>query len=274
MGLISATGFAVALSVFLGGLVAPFMPLVAMYLFFVTVAATYFGLRYPSYLYPLFIVNISAILASCLGPTLHQNLELMLFIVSATILAVLFQLIYIPGFVRYEVRSWTKESLRNLKLVSQEIFACFLRPEYADNIYLFERRLHVRKTRYMRSIRKLREAAHISKIKTPIKKIDELYDILMDCAQLRRRVSDHTVFALCANELSAISVEISKLFTEMIASRTNEKSSIDTIPLAEKIKLFEDNYQNVLRVTAREPLAFLLFIASLKIFREKVGLYE
>jgi hypothetical protein len=96
-----------------------------------------------------------------------------------------------------------------------------------------------------------------------------LFDVLMDCAQLRRRVSDHTIFALCAQELTAISNEINKLFTGLSGS----SKSVDTFHLEEKIKLFEDHFHNVLLITSREPLAFVLFIASLKVLREEIDKY-
>ena len=87
---------------------------------------------------------------------------------------------------------------------------------------------------------------------------------------MRRRVSDHTVFSLCVREMNSISNEINLLIKEMVFVVKNKKDTIDTLPLAEKIELFESIYNNVLRITAREPLAFLLFIAGLKAFRNKI----
>lgn len=136
-------------------------------------------------------------------------------------------------------------------MLSRDIFACLLQAEYIDNVYLFERRLHESKRKSLLCLAKLRES-----------KLDTLFDLLMDMALLRHRVSDHTIFSLCANELSAISEELSKIFLEMGGVVRDE------IALAEKIQLFEDMFHHVLSVTAREPLAFLLFIASLKAFRK------
>lgn len=144
-----------------------------------------------------------------------------------------------------------QKTARALDLLSRDIFACFLQPDYIDNVYLFERRLHESKRKSLLCLARMRE-----------RKLDTLFDLLMDMALLRHRVSDHTIFSLCSSELSAISEEISKLFLEMSGIVRDE------IVLAEKIQLFEDMFRHVLNVTAREPLAFLLFIASLKAFRK------
>ena len=172
MGLIFATGVAVVISVFLAGLFVVWIPLSAAYLFLITVVSTYYGLKYPNYFYFLFAINFSAILASCIAPTLHENIVIIAFMLGVAVIAALFQLVFIRGFTRRKVRSSSIKSLRLLGLVSKEIFSCFLQPEYADNIYLFERRLHIRKKYYMRSMNRLRHISALSEMKTFVDKID------------------------------------------------------------------------------------------------------
>jgi hypothetical protein len=230
--------------------------------------ATYYGLKYSCYRYPLFIINFLAILAIWSAPSLSQNLFRVMLVLGVTALICFFYILWTLLFYRSQLRIDTIRALQELNLASREIFSCFLQPDYAANIYLFEKRLHLQKNNFMRSLYKLQAMGRSSYTKKYLNKIDELFDILMDCSQLRRRVSDHTVFALCVNELSAISQEIDKLFGEMILAVKTKLEVVDSIPLAEKIKMFEDNFLNVLRVTAREPLAFFLFIMSLKAFRE------
>jgi hypothetical protein len=256
------------LGIFFAGLFAPHLLLAAAYLFLVTGFATYFGLKYPYYRSPLFVVNFSVILAACVSPFLSQNLYRVMAVLIATALAVFLHIFVKSMFYRRELRVDTIKALQELNLASREIFSCFLQPEYAANIYLFEKRLHLRKNKFMHAMHKLQSVMDSSNANTYVAKIDQLFNILMDCSQLRRRVSDYTVFALCDTELSAISLEIDKLFAEMILAVKTQLDVIDSIPLEEKIKLFEDSFVNVLRVTAREPLAFFLFIMSLKAFRE------
>lgn len=207
-------------------------------------------------------------LASCLQPTPHENI-LYLFIVFAVMLAaVLCQLIFVPRFARRAIRALSIKSLRQFDWISKELFACLIEQAYIDNLYLFEKRVHVRKKRFIHTINKWRYLAHMVEMPTYLEKVDALFDVLMDCAQLRRRVSDHTVFALCKQELAAISNEINKLTVEMILVIKKKKDIIDTLPFSEKIQRFEDNFQHVVMITSREPLAFVLFVASLKGLRD------
>ena len=91
----------------------------------------------------------------------------------------------------------------------------------------------------------------------------DLFAIVLDYAQLRHRVGDHTVFGICHLELLSIQQAINKMISDLIAdSLTPPQDNV----LLEKIDRFEEIYQNVLRVTAPDPLVFVLFIDSLKMF--------
>lgn len=264
----------VALIFILSAILSPYLFVVAIYLFIITFAVTYFGQKYPWYFYFLFAINFAAILGGCFLPSVQHRFETVLFIITVTLFILLLQFVYFPGFMRGQKRFWTTKSLRYLDLINKEIFSCFLNRDYVSHLYLFERRLHVQKINYMRTMKRLRGVMRLSDTRASVEKIDGLFDILMDCAQLRRRVTDHTIFFLCADELAAIAQEIHKLLVDLILFHQGKKKELDTFPLTEKIQLFENIYHNVLRVTAREPLAFLLFITSLKVFREKVGMYD
>ncbi|OGT44464.1 MAG: hypothetical protein A3F42_08410 [Gammaproteobacteria bacterium RIFCSPHIGHO2_12_FULL_37_34] len=93
---------------------------------------------------------------------------------------------------------------------------------------------------------------------------DRFYSIMLDYSQLRHRVPDHTIFEICRHELIAIRQAINNILQNMIYFTVNDERNIEI--LREKIDRFEDIYQNVLRVTARDPIAFVLFIDSLKMF--------
>src|SRR3990167_1811350 len=90
---------------------------------------------------------------------------------------------------------YRKLALVHLKRLNQEIFSCFLQPEYSDNIYLFERRIHLQKNKCIRAIYRLHDVGIVSQL-------NELYANLMDMAQLRRRVKDYTLFDICRPELT------------------------------------------------------------------------
>lgn len=278
--IILLTGFASSLVVFLGGCMAAFIPLLAITLFIITVANFFLKRRYPDYFIPFFIINLFALLTVGTLPTFSENMVRVAFILTGTGIALFFQFIFIRHFTLNECRSWLIITIRNMALLNQDIFSCFLRKEYNDNLYLFERRIHTNKTKCMQSISKARTITEHSakkmhkeqkrRIDQLITKLDKLYEIMLDYAQLRRRVSDHTVFFLCASELEAIAKEIGRLFSAL-SRNVFSAIEIDTTPLTEKIRDFEDNYLHVLQVTAREPLVFVLFISSLKSFQEEVA---
>jgi len=260
------TVLAVALSVLGGKLAAIYFPFALVYLFCLTLLLTYFRLNQPHYGFYLFIINVIGILTYCF----ERHWLSMLYSVGAIIILILVWVV-IDGLLRWVLNNpnfLVKRSLHALNEVAKQIFVCLMDRNYSDNLYLFERRLHVRKTQYLQHITALRA----TKAHERAERIDELFLILMDCAQLRRRVTDHTVFGLCDAELLGISTAIQSTFKELI-HLTGKSNTLDAIGLAEKIKLLEDSYEHVLKVAAKEPLAFLLFIESLKIFREKVSLY-
>ena len=144
----------------------------------------------------------------------------------------------------------------DLAALSREIFSCFIQPEYPDYLYLFERRIHVQKMKI------------IKHLNTPFPRVYYIFESLLDCAQLRWRVKDHTTFTLCQDELTSIRNELDQIFMQMAKQIT-----IETSNLTQKIERLEENYHHVLKATAREPLVFLLFIFGLKNMNEEIKKY-
>lgn len=136
---------------------------------------------------------------------------------------------------------------KQLESLNNKIFSCFLEPDYPQNEYLYERRLHMQKNKCIKKIRNTHSF------------YEKLFIIMLDYAQLRQRVSDHHTFSLCRVELIAIQQAINHLLQSPA-----KLNYIETFE--EKINRFEDIYQNVLRVTAPDPLVFMLFIDSLRQF--------
>ncbi len=185
--------------------------------------------------------------------------------------------------MRTKIVGWIRRAQRaalitHLISLQRDIFSCFLEDTYADNIYLYERRIHLQKAKCMRALLQL------TRLQTPTEKnsFSPLFDLMLDYAQLRWRVSDHTIFTICHDELAAINQAIITVLQQKQQQMTPPRSltlqtqpslqqpMIDTEALAVAIDRFEENYQQVLQVTAREPLAFLLFIYSLKAFSKQI----
>lgn len=137
---------------------------------------------------------------------------------------------------------------KSLRRLNQTIFSCFLDPSYPDNLYLFERRIHLQKRKFMRAIIKCGDCLQTIYL-------SQFFDAMMNYSQLRWRVTDFNVFSICAKELTALSQAIDDMLV---------KDQKNTPKLVEAIQQLEDIYQQVLQISSPDPLAFLLFIAGVK----------
>ncbi len=243
---------------------------VALFVLVASACLTYAGLQFPRYFYCFFIVNVVLVLAVGLHLSWAQFLPISLTIITFTLLFSLIQLCLIPGFTKRKMRALSVQAVRSLDHVQRAILACLIKADYADSLYVYERRLHVSKRDYFKAVTALRPLLEGASHAYFLNQISRMFDVLMDMAQLRRRVSDATVFALCRNECIAISETLSALFADMIAVIKQQKETVDAIELSQKIILFEDVFQHVMTIAAKEPLAFILFIASLKVLREEI----
>lgn len=138
---------------------------------------------------------------------------------------------------------------KSLRSLNQAIFSCFLDSAYQDNLYLFERRIHLQKRNFMRAIMKVSGSSLVH--------FNLLFDCMMNYAQLRWRITDFTVLSVCAKELNALCQAID-------ASLAQKKNAASQLMFA--IQQLEAVYQQVLQISSPDPLAFLLFIDGIKGF--------
>lgn len=242
----------------------------AVFLFAVSAYLAFLAERYPAYAYPILIINLFAILASYHPSFVGGYWEKSGSVCLGVAIVLVCQLIF---SYRFQQREWhlnLLSALNQLRKLNQEIFSCLLQPEYADNLYIFERRIHAQKERFMQSI-VLLSTTKKTQLQTIItKKLNLLYDITLSYAQLRRRVSDYAVLGICMDEMKAIEKEVDQLFVVAQKGVSKNKYNFDVQPLLMAIQHLEDNYHQMLQVTSKEPLVFLLFIASLRSFAEEM----
>lgn len=268
------TGVLTAIVVFIAGSLTSQLLLLTLFLSLVTFLGVLLGLLLPEIFFLTFIINLFALAAGGIPPGLNENSQRFFYILGGTAIAVVWQILFWFHFFRNEIQSFLMISLHNMKQLSKAVFTCFLQPEFVENRYVFERRLHVRKNRVMYAMKQLRDCGNqANQFSNLFSHLEHFYEIILDCAQLRYRVTDFTVFAICRNELAAICHELEKVFNEMIRLVEGKASTLDISPFMKKIELFSANYQKVLQITAREPLVFLLFIDSLNAFCEEARLF-
>lgn len=261
------TGFVLAALMALVSVMHVYIFMTACLLFVATLTVINLSYRYPRYFYLLQGVNVLIIFATFVLPV-SSAIYLQIYpVVAASCLAAMCQVIFLPWLTRSQQRAFTVAAIKKLHAVEKDVFACFIRPEYADNIYLFEHRLHLAKANYFAAISDLNvNDKHYLQLQI-------IFDVLMDVAQLRRRVTDFNIFTVCEREMLAIDVVLGEVFAEMREVTLARKDKIDVYPLEEKITQLADHYQAILNVAAKEPLAFLLFIASLNHLCKEVENY-
>lgn len=236
--------------------------LLACYLMFLTMFLMYQGSRRPDVALGLLYINLFAILPIGEPISLHEGLMRGWTIIAGGVIALLMQFILFVNDKRNSNQQLKELQLRQLQQLTNDIFNCFLQPEYGENIYLYEKRLHEDKTKITQLFSQL--ACNNSKSLT--QKLKQIYALLLDCAQLRRRVTDHTTFGVCKQDLTVIHQVLNKIFIQLIQN----KKALATDELRASIQRLEETYQSVMHIAAREPLVFLLFIESLKTLAENL----
>lgn len=211
----------------------------------------------PDYSIHSLIVSLFAIISTSVKPDTY-----MILLGGGLVLG--FQLLNWPFYLLNEQKFTQRKVIKHLRDLNQEIFACFLEPSYKNNLYLYERRIHVQAHALLRSLNALRDIDLVKLFKGNEKKsqtyqLEALYANTLDYGQLRLRVTDQATFELCQKEMKTISLAITQIYN-MYPIISNARLDF----LHQSIKNFEENYQQVLQVTSANPIDFLLFIGSIK----------
>jgi hypothetical protein len=259
----------------LANIAAWFLLLAVFYLLLVVFLALILAYCYPKYFFPLLIMTALVLLASTASQmiTATENLMRFNFMLLAGLLTAVARILTAWHFTRHTVYAKVADIKQSLRLLNREIFACFLQSNYKIETYRFERRIHQQKWNVNQSLLRLRQlitnSPQAKEIAAASYFFDQLYTHLLDCSQLRLRVNDHTVFSVCDQEMrgiqEAIDQSLSALSTKAIIYQHNQPIRL-THQGDAVLKRFEEVYNNVLLVVARDPVIFLLFIASVKNF--------
>ena len=232
------------------------------YLLIVTVLCVYYSEIYPRFVPVFFTINLFAMLASCFPFANADANARLLYLGIGFAAAIILQILFWPGYRRFELRSLSRIALQSLQQLNQEIFSCFLQPDYAENKYIYERRLHTRKIKFMQAVLSIAD-------ENAAAKLNRLFSLMLDYAQLRARITDYSIFQVCTLELTTLLDEINNFYAKLKRANT-----FDISTLLNSIQRLEDNYQNVLKVTAKEPLPFALFIASVRAYVEEMEQFD
>lgn len=265
---IAATALVAAVLIFIGTLLASSITAQIFFHSIVTGCCVYMGAKYGKAAYPWFVVNVLAVLSLHTEATLAAAIHHASAVTTGAVIVLAAQIILLPFFNLDEFYRARKLTLYRLSRVSTAIFTCLIAPDYTDNVYLYERRVHKQKIKCLNKMAVLadREKA-AGKPPQTSQQMQTLFEMIIDIGQIRRRVTDHTVFALCNDELSGIDAAIDQLLTALAGDNIGRIAD-GLLMLDKYINQFESNFEHILRVTAREPLVFVLMLSSLKALQE------
>lgn len=165
-----------------------------------------------------------------------------------------------------------------LEKVLLKLFDCYLNPDYPNERYLYEKRIHDAKNTVIllsSEIDALINTVRVAKADAlhPFihykKQCDDVFLLLIKSGQLRHRIHDHATFRFCADEMQQIKHylcdELAKLQRSVLAKSTHLVQD-DITP----IDNIEGIYELVLQVVASEPISFLLFIQDVKQISKRI----
>ena len=138
IGIMLLTGVAAGFSALIAVCLTSLFPALAIYLFIITTGCMLLSQRYPHYFLMAFIINLFALVSAGLPATMLDSGYRFIFILTGVAIALIFQLLFYFHFVINAWHWYILVTLRQLRKLNDEIFSCFLLPEYVDNIYLFE----------------------------------------------------------------------------------------------------------------------------------------
>lgn len=269
-------GVVSALSVFLVSI----LPSCAVFFYLVMLipGLVYLGQLNADNYYPSFVIVFLSLLAANMPQTITDSMYIALAMLIGTAINLLWQLKYLPVFKYWHARRYTVSAVKNLQAVWNDLFVCLMEPDYAEAVYLFERRLHTNKNQFLSEMTLLqtilKSYPHSSErndwFYTMNEKLSESFALMLEMSTVRWRALDQNVFALCRPELLQVNKALFDMFQSLVRLVRSQNGSMDDGDLQRKIQALEENYQNVMQVTAPDPLVLLLFIDSLKLFCDKL----
>lgn len=209
---------------------------------------------------------------------LESDLERASIIMLGVVMAMLAQCLFWRMLANDNIERAAHTLVVALRRLNHTIFTCLLSPDYVDNVYEYERRLHMCKRSFYAGISQLRaELPQMNKVADRLLMVERVvfmesvYENVMDYAQIRWRVEDHSSYALCASELRSLEAGVDSRLEALSRVFRNKPVSVSaSMVLTEALGRMRSVYDAILNVSIQEPMAMLLFMASLHGLNDKL----
>lgn len=234
--------------------------LLAGYLFTTTFFSAYTGWKYPRYFYPAFMINLLGIFAAASMSASQMNLAEA--ILGGVVLVLILRCFLWPTTFRSEIRVLYQDYCDALQALQKQIFEIYLRRDYVEHTYLYEKELHHKRFAVLEVINRMR----ILLIQMPpklsthyiglVNRLDCLIEAVIVLGSLRYEIRDFSTLEVCEKELKAAMDHIADAFEKIKRYE----------PVAEDFSMesFEMLYQTTLQVVTNEPRVYLVFIHNIK----------
>ena len=164
--------------------------------------------------------------------------------------------------LRSEAALCQRNGFRALAEFTQTLFAGLAASYYPQNTYSVERALHFSRTRCLSVIDAWQRVGVPTDLQATLMRLQETFTLLIDASQLRFRISDFTVFGLCADEIHGLGNALVAALRQL--EYHQQLAPAELARLQQALAQWDVIYQQVINVSAREPVVFVLFTEALK----------
>lgn len=226
--------------------------LLAVFLFLITGACIWISAKFSEWRSAAYLINIMTLVASGLPVDALENRTRSCFIFLGAIVVIVANLICWPRTHRRCFRELCHEAVDNIKKLQQIFFEIYIKREYQNRAFYYEKRIYLQSRNILDLIIQLQEfvipaKAGMTDSGKIVERITKLYESVVAQGHLRFRVKDFSTFEFMVKEL--------QVFMQENASSQQIHHAINGL---------EDVYYNTLQVASAEPQAFLFFIQALK----------
>jgi hypothetical protein len=257
------TGLIAACMVLIANYLATHVFLLAAFLFTTTFFSAYYGRLKIDYLVPALIVNTLAVVSGGLMVPDDQGHIRFLAVIIAVALVAIVRCLTWPFTLKKELSNLFKESLRAINQLQQTIFSLYLKRDYTERHYFYEKELHDSRFVIFSVLNRLRiligklNSSQKIKYQTRLDQLDNLFELIDSLASLRFREKDLATLEVTEKEFREVSNHIEAAIHKII-----KKEHVDSQEYS--FNELELLFQQTLQVVSNEPFVYLVFIHDVK----------
>lgn len=243
----------------------------ASYLLCTTFISVYLGLLNASLFLPAFAINLFGAISAGMPVDGHFIAMRFACVMLGALIALGVRCALWPPRLKTHLKELLVESLEVINQLQIRCITIYLKRDYQDQHYFYEKELHKQRLQFFSIMQKIHELLNKignkkkSKTEVVVNDINMLFEVVMALGNLRYREKDHTSFGMMFKEFTFISKYMTstlRYLSQQIRNKKNTKMEMSGFKKA--IKSIHSIYQTTLQVTTKEPTAYLIFIRNLE----------